>query len=261
MAHRWDRIAREPADFRPSTRRRRSLAMLALLRRRNFALLWFAGAVSMLGDWVLLIALPFYVYDLTGSALATGATFMASTLPRVFLSSVAGGFVDRLDRKRTLIVADVARGLLLLLLLLVRSADTLWIVYLMATVEAMIAQFFSPAKSAFIPKLVEERELLHGNALSSLSDNLTRLVGPALGGFLYVALGLPSIALLDSASFLISGLLIAMIGISGVPEAKQAGDAARGVAKVWEEWQVGMRIVGRNRLLTGLFVGVGLAMI
>src|SRR5215217_8568029 len=132
-------------DLRPSTPRRRRFAMLALLRRRNFALLWFAGAVSMLGDWVLLIALPFYVYDLTGSALATGATFMASTLPRVFLSSVAGVFVDRWDRKRTLIVADVARGFLLLLLLLVRSADTFWIVYLVATLEAMLAQFFTPA--------------------------------------------------------------------------------------------------------------------
>lgn len=100
--------------------------MFALLRQRNFGLLWFAGAASLLGDWALMVALPFFVYDLTGSALATGLTFMAQTLPRVLLGSVAGVFVDRWDRRKTLVVADAARGLLLLLLLLVRSTDTLW---------------------------------------------------------------------------------------------------------------------------------------
>ena len=66
--------------------------MLAVLRQRNFALLWAGGLISMLGDWLLFIALPFYIYDLTGSALATGAMFIAETLPILLFGSIGGVF-------------------------------------------------------------------------------------------------------------------------------------------------------------------------
>ena len=235
--------------------------MLALLRRRNFALLWLAGAVSTLGDWILMVALPFFVYDLTGSALATGATFMASTLPRVFLSSVAGVLVDRWDRKWTLVLSDAARGLLLLPLLLVRSADTLWIVYVVATVQSSIAQGFIPAKWAFLPRLVDEGELLPANGLNSLSDNLTRLIGPALGGALYGALGLPVIVALNAGTFLVSAALLATISVSGAPLARHIATAARGAAALRGELVVGLRVVGGNRLLGGVFALFGIAML
>lgn len=88
--------------------------MFAVLGQRNFALLWVGQVVSLIGDWVLLIALPFYVYALTGSVLATGAMFIAETLPRLVLGSLAGVFVDRWDRRWTMIVADVLRALILL---------------------------------------------------------------------------------------------------------------------------------------------------
>jgi len=76
--------------------------MLAALRQRNFALLWFGQLISLLGDWILFVALPFYIYTLTGSTLATGIMFMVQTLPRLFLGSVAGVFVDRWNRRRTM---------------------------------------------------------------------------------------------------------------------------------------------------------------
>ncbi len=78
--------------------------MLAVLRQRDFRLLCLAGLVSSLGDWSLFIALPFYVYSLTGSALATGGTLIAESLPSILFGSVAGVFVDRWDRRRTTIV-------------------------------------------------------------------------------------------------------------------------------------------------------------
>ncbi len=97
--------------------------MLAILRQRNFALLWFGGLVSMVGDWVLITALPFYIYAQTGSTLAAGAILIASTVPSLLFSSISGVFVDRWDRRRIMIVANLARGGLMLLLLLVRSND------------------------------------------------------------------------------------------------------------------------------------------
>lgn len=103
--------------------------MIATLRHRDFALLWIGQAVSTVGNWLLFVALPFYVYSLTGSPLATGATFAASALPPLLLGSVAGVFVDRWDRQRTMVVADLLRAGLLLPLLLVRSPSLIGIVY------------------------------------------------------------------------------------------------------------------------------------
>src|SRR6201986_749013 len=100
--------------------------MLATLRQRNFALLWFGSLISFVGDWVLLIALPVYIYDLTGSTLATGAMFIAQTLPRLLFGSLAGVFVDRWDRRWTMIVANLACTAVLP----VHSVADLWIVYL-----------------------------------------------------------------------------------------------------------------------------------
>ena len=88
--------------------------MLAVLRQRNFSLLWFGGVLSVVGDFFLFIALPFFVYERTGSALATGAMFAAETLPRLLFGSVAGVFVDRWDRKKTMVFADVSRAVILL---------------------------------------------------------------------------------------------------------------------------------------------------
>lgn len=121
--------------------------MLRLLRQRNFSLLWVGQFISVIGDWVLFIALPFYTYSLTGSVLATGAMFIVSTLPRLVLGSVAGVFVDRWDRKRTMIMADVLRVFLVAMLLLVRSSDWLWLIYLSSFLELILSQFFTLPKA------------------------------------------------------------------------------------------------------------------
>src|SRR5215211_8930213 len=185
--------------------------MFKLLRQRNFGLLWFAGLISMIGDWVLFIALPIYTYNLTQSSLATGIMFMVGTLPRILFGSIAGVYVDRWDRQRTMVVADLSRAVLVLLLLLVRSADSIWIVYLVAFIESIVSQFFGPAENALLPQLVDESQLVTANSLNSLNNNLARLAGPALGGILLGSFGFQNVVLIDSLSFLLSGIMIAWI--------------------------------------------------
>ena len=143
--------------------------MLAVLRQRDFSLLWFGGVLSVTGDLFLFIALPFFVYERTGSVLATGAMFAAETLPRLLFGSVAGVFVDRWDRKRTMVFADLSRAVVLLPLLAVAAGGPLALVYAVAFVEATVSMFFLPAKSATIPNLVAERDLTAANSLDSLS--------------------------------------------------------------------------------------------
>ncbi|HLZ09365.1 MAG TPA: MFS transporter, partial [Chloroflexota bacterium] len=169
-----------------------SSAVLSVLRRRDFRLLFLGGLVSSLGDWFLFIALPFYVYTLTGSALATGGTFIAESLPSILFGSVAGVFVDRWDRRRTMIVADLLRAVLLLGLLVVRSPETVWVVFAVSFTQSTIGQFFGPAKNALIPHVVGEEDLLAANSLSSTGSQLTMLIGPALGGGVLALFGISS---------------------------------------------------------------------
>ena len=229
--------------------------MVALLARRNFALLWLAGLIDIAGDWILIIGLPIYVYQLTGSTLATGGMLIASMAPRVLLGSVAGVFVDRWDRPRTLVLGNGLLALALLPLLAVHSAAGLAIVYVVAGVEGVLAQFVRPAKAALLPNLVEEADLVPANALNGISDNLARLVGPALGGAIAAAFGIAGVALGDAASFVVAALLTALIGLPPRPAAPEPAAAAprRAWAGLWTEWVSGLRIIRQERPVAVIF--------
>jgi len=237
--------------------------LLALLRQRNVNLLVSASLISSFGDTVLEIALPFYVYDVTRSALATGAMFIASTLPILLIGPVAGVFVDRWDRKRVMMSADFIRAAIILALLFVHSQDTIWIAYVVGFGESAVSRFFAPAKSSLIPSLVSVDQLTVANALDSMSGNVVNLVAPAAGGALQVIAGLHSVVLVDSVSFLLSGMLIASISVSlSSPEVTPAVNASlHAWAQVWQEWLEGLRLVRRERLVVTLFVVMGLAMV
>jgi MFS family permease len=174
--------------------------MLATLRQRNFGLLWLSSLISFIGDWVLIIGLPVYVYDMTSSTLATGGMFIAMTLPRLLFESLAGVFIDRWDRRRTLIVVNVGQALLLPLLLLVRSPDQLWLLYIVAFAQATLATFLQPAERALVPTLIKSDQLLTANGLLAMNWELTRLFAPPLGGLMMGVLGIGSTVLLDSVS-------------------------------------------------------------
>jgi len=238
--------------------------MLAVLRQRNFALLWAGGLISMFGDWLLFIALPFYIYDLTGSTLATGAMFIAETLPILLFGSIGGVFADRWDRKKTMIVADLLRAALLLLLLAVRSPEWLWAIYLVVFIQSSVGQFFNPAKGALIPQLVDESLLMPANSLNSLGVELTRLIGAPLGGALMALLGLPSVVVVDCVSFVVSALLIGLIaaprGERTAPAATRDAGIAVLLAGVWRDLVEGLRLVRSTRWLTGLFLAMGVLM-
>ena len=216
--------------------------------------------ISTLGDLVLYIALPFVVYDMTGSTLATGAMMIVETIPMVFLGSLAGVFVDRWDRRRTMVASDLLRALFLFPLLLVHSTDTLWIVYTVGLVEAAIGQFFGPAKNALIPGLVSSEQLTAANALNGQAGATSGLIGPVLGGALFAVLGLRGSVLADGGSFVASALLVGLIR----PVARRsAGDrdvfarAAQGWRAVWGEWRDGVRLIAGAPVLVATLVALG----
>jgi MFS family permease len=234
--------------------------MIATLRNGNFTRLWLGGLVSLIGDWALNIGLPLYIFLLTGSVLALSLTLLAASLPPILFGSLAGVFVDRWNHKRTMVGANLLLALGLLPLLLVRTADLVWVVYLVAFVEGTIEQFFLPAQNALLPTLVAEERLVSANSLISVSGNLARLIGPALGGLIAALAGLNGIVLVDAASFLLAALLIA--GIASMrattqPQVTETSEAPRqreagGLLHVWREWIAGLRVIGAERTLAVL---------
>ena len=236
--------------------------MLATLKQRDFALLWFGGLISMMGDWAMFAALPFYAYEQTGSAFASGAVLTALTLPGFLIGTVAGVFVDRWNRKRTMVVANLLQVLVMLPLLLVRPGESLWLVYVVAFVLASVSQVVVPAENALLPKLVGSDRLMVANSLNAFNDNLARIAGPAIGGLVIAFGGLGGVALLNAATFLLAAGLISLIRAPTTERETADTDATQGtLISVWREWSQGLRLVAGERHVTVLFVILGAAML
>lgn len=229
--------------------------MLATLRNRDFALLWLGGLISLAGDWTLNIGLPIALYALTHSILVLSVALVVGMLPSVLFGSFAGVFVDRWDRRRTLIVSNLLLAALLLPLLLVRSASLIWIVYPILFIESCLEQFTRPAQSALLPSLVGAEHVAPANSLLSVSSSIARLLGPALGGLIAAFFGLIGVALADGASFLLAAALIALIGWRAPVSATQAPTSTdeHPFTKGVREWLDGLGVILRERTLALIF--------
>jgi MFS family permease len=225
--------------------------MIRVLRRRDFGLLWLATLISLTGDWSLMVALPVTVYTLTGSALSTSLMFMAGFLPSVLFGTVAGVFVDRWERRTTLVLANLLLALGLLPLLIVHSASMLWIVYLVQLFEASVAQFVIAARGALLPELVPTGDLPAANALSSFGSDGARLVGPALGGIVVGLSGLGGVVVFDSLTFLVPALLLLGVRASRGPAPAVVSTGT--LTALYADWRSGVATVLASPALRALF--------
>lgn len=225
------------------------------IRDRNFALLWAGGLVSDLGDWMLLVALPVYVFQLTGSALIMSTVFVVELVPALIFGQVAGVLVDRWDRRRILVVGGSVQAALLLPLLAATTVDRLWIVYVVAAIQACLARLCAPAKAALVPTLVTRDQLTGANALSAVSDNLARLVGSPLGGLAIQFLGLVGVVIVDAVTYVLSALLAAGVRTRIEPTETKVAKAP-GRPSLVSDWLDGIRTIrGTPPLPAVLFIG------
>jgi MFS family permease len=236
----------------------------ALLRRRDFGLLWAGGLISETGDWFLLVGLPVWVFQTTGSSLVTATVFLVGLLPSLVVGPLAGVLVDRWDRRRTLVAVSLAQAAFLLPLLAVDGRDRLWVVYLVMAVEAALGQLNDPARNALVPSLVRGDDLVGANALIGLNSNLARLVGSPLGGVLVELAGLPGLVIGDALSFLLGATLIALVRSPSSP--RRHPDPAVGrrrlstaLGGVGREWVDGLRVTVRDHGLRWGLVVNGMA--
>jgi predicted MFS family arabinose efflux permease len=188
--------------------------------------------------------------------------FMIQVVPPLIFGSFAGVFVDRWDRRWTMIGSSLFRGAILVILLGVRSADMIWLVYLVGFLESTASQFFGPANNALLPTLVEEDQLITANSLDSLGENGARVIGPALGGVLLASIGLQGVILFDIGSYLLAAILMYFIR---VPKEEAAvapaddGSASSALSAFWSEFASGLKLVARKPALSRIFLVFGIA--
>ena len=214
----------------------RNVGYWSLIRHNpEFTRLWIGQLVSNLGDWFNTVAVLALVYDLTQSGLSTGLIIIASTLPAFLLTPYAGVVVDRFDRRKIMMTADFTRGVLALGMVLVRTADEIWLLYVFSALLIAFASFFGPALNSAIPNLVSDDELISANALSSATWGLMLAVGAAIGGVVIALVGRDAAFVVNSLSFFFSAVMVLSIRKSfGQPDEAHHGEAGH---SAWQEFR------------------------
>ncbi|MCA1824296.1 MAG: MFS transporter [Mycobacteriales bacterium] len=180
-----------------------------LREERDFRRVYASQLISLGGDWFAVIPLLTLLARLTHGGLWGGLVLGADTLVFALVAPYAGTVVDRVDRRRLMVGADIVSAALVLLLLLVRSPATAWIAVLAIGGVAAVKSFYTPASTAALPNLVPRADLSTASVLSGASWGSMLAVGAALGGLVALAIGERGCFVLDALSFLLSASLTA----------------------------------------------------
>jgi MFS family permease len=226
----------------------------SIFRDRNFRLLWASSAISGVGSWLLVVAIPFYVFQLTGSAAATGLTLALEGLPPLLVGPWAGVLLDRWNLSRAMWLADLASAAAVALILLADSADRVCFVYVAVLAENLATTVFRPAARALTPSVVGTgSQLARANALNALSGSVLRLAAPPLGALLLAGPGIHAVLVIDIASYLLSAALIAAVSRRIV-----VPPAAPTRARPLDDLKAGFRYVATSPTLRGMLAGNGI---
>lgn len=232
-----------PGDVTPNPGR---AGYWELLRtNRNYRRLWIGDVASLLGDWFNTIALYTLVRELTGSSLALGLVFLTKMLPFAIASPLAGLITDRFDRRRLMIAADLLRAAVVLGFLVVDEAREMPLLYALIALQVAIGAVFIPARSASIPNITSPRELLTANALSAATWSALLALGAALGGLATDRLGVHTVFVLDSLSYVVSAFFIFRTRIPQSTDPAGGTDlrsALRDIADGWRHLRTNPRI-------------------
>ena len=230
---------------------------------RNFRLLWIGEGISLLGDQFYMIALPWLVLQLTGSALALGTVLALAGIPRALFMLIGGAFVDRFSPRSVMIVSNFARLVLVALLsaLVLTNNIRIEMLYVFALAFGLADAFFFPGQTAIVPQLLKDDQLQAGNTFVQGTAQLSLFLGPVLAGALIALLGHAATADgvpdtqgigiafgIDTLSFVASLVCLNLIHVPGLP--KQAGKQQNVIASI----KAGLAYVWSRPVLRVLFL-------
>jgi MFS transporter, DHA3 family, macrolide efflux protein len=222
---------------------------LSVFRNRAFTLMWSGQLISTIGTALSSLAASILVFRRTGSALSVGLMLMATAAPSLLVGLVAGVFVDRYDRRRIMIAADVLRAGLALLIPFLVPVNILWL-YIMVALSSAVGQFFEPAHSSVLPEVASDDELAAANSLMAISSFGSTAIGFAASGLIASRYPIAWAFYADALSFAISAVCILLIRVK--PMEAPGEDAS--VAVVVRNLRAGLRFLFETPILRSLFV-------
>ncbi len=224
------------------------LSPFAVFRNRSFAWMWGGQLVSTIGSALTSLAASIYVYRVTGSAASVGLMLMATAAPSLVVGLIAGVFVDRFDRRRIMIVADLIRAVLVFSIPFLVPLNIVWL-YVIVALSSAVGQFFDPAHESVLPEVASEQELAAAHSLMAISSFGATAIGFAASGLIAAAADIRWAFYLDALTFLFSGVCITMLRIK--PLAVEEGASVRMVLR---NVQSGVRYVVDTPILRSLFL-------
>ncbi len=233
-----------------------------VLRLRDYRQIWMGQAVSDIGDGTTFLLLLLVVNELTHSTTALAIMSIALVVPKFTVGLVAGVFVDRWDRRRTMLGADLLRMVVVLGFAGAAMAGQVWLLVVLGLLESAIGSFFTPARGALIPHVVPREALPSANSLSQATMVVASVIGSAIAGVLF---GVYHAAwpgfVLDAATFGISFLVVLRVSpLAGRISPDESGphEAAGGVLQAM---RAGAAVVRGSRLLTGTLLAATVTML
>lgn len=214
---------------------------LAPLAERNFRLLWLGQAVSAIGDAVVPVALAFATLSVSHSASALGLVLAISTVGSLIALPIGGVWSDRLPRQVVMLTSDWVRAAAhgAIAVLLITGHAQLWELAAQAMLYSFAGGFFLPASGALVPQTVSAPRLQQANALMGLSRSVAQVGGPAVAGLLVAAFGAGWVFAIDSATFAVSAISLAMLQVPPI--------TGKPGASFWTELADGLRAVTSRR--------------
>ena len=192
---------------------------------RDFAKLWMAQVVSLLGDWFNTIVISAMIVKYTEGTgyqgIAVSAFLIARMIPPLLMRPLAGVLADRFDRKRLLIISDVLRALAVLgLLITTQGPEYLPLIYVFTIIQFLVSSIFEPARNAVMPSVLFRHQLVIGNTLSSITWSAMLAIGAICGGIVAEIFGIRAALFIDSLTFMVSALLVMTVVIPVVPRSE-----------------------------------------
>lgn len=221
-----------------------------LTANKPFMLLIAAQLVSNVGDWLHILALLTMVgFKWNATPWEITAISLCMAVPLLLGGPFAGYLSDRFNRKALMIGSDIARAAVVICLVF---AGSLWQVYVLLLAKGCMDVLFSPAKSGKIKELVPAAQMDKAMALSSSIEQITKIVGPALGGLLVAAFGISVCYMIDSATFVLSAIIL--IGLPRIAAIKKVdAEASAGETEVRKSF--------RQEMSAGLHVIAGMPVV
>jgi len=225
----------------------------AVLSNVGFMFLWLAQLFSQMADRLFVYVLMILAYNLTNSNIGVAIPMLAFGIPSLLFGSFAGVFVDKLDRKGIMIVADVLRGALILLLIpLIKTS--LVLIFIVSFFIYTIAQFFAPAETASIPELVKKKDLIVANSLFMITWIGASVFGFGLGAPLVGIVGNEGTFVFSATLYLISGGAVIMIPL----EHKKSPETEK-KSNFFKDFVTGLEFIRRNFLVSFSLINMFLA--